>query len=42
MISNKSYVLMLTLLVLAFVPAILLRDFNLVNELNYLGIAQDA
>ena len=33
---------MLTLLVLAFVPAILLRDFNLVNELNYLGIAQDA
>ena len=42
MISNKSYVLMLTLLVLAFVPAILLRDFNLVNELNYLDIAQDA
>lgn len=42
MVSNRSYLFVLILILLAFVPAILLRDFNAVNELNYLGIAQDA
>lgn len=40
--SNQIYLLVFLVVLGAFVPAILLRDFNLLNELNYLGIAQDA
>lgn len=40
--SNRIYLATLLIVLLAFMPAVLLRDFNLLNELNYLGIAQDA
>lgn len=40
--SNRIYLLVLFSIFVAFIPALLLRDFNALNELNYLGIAQEA
>ena len=40
--SNRIYLYVLLSIFAAFIPALLLRDFNALNELNYLGIAQEA
>lgn len=40
--SNRIYILLLLTIFAAFIPALVLRDFNPLNELNYLGIAQES
>lgn len=40
--SIRIYLIVLMGIFAAFIPALLLRDFNALNELNYLGIAQEA
>lgn len=40
--SNRIYILLLLTICAAFLPALVLRDFNPLNELNYLGIAQES
>lgn len=40
--SNRNYLYTLVLILSAFLPALVFRDLNNVNELNYFSIAQEA